>query len=165
MEYSKNIKDYNKFIDKLIAKGINNHDPNLTYWGYVISDFSNLFMVNRMFKPGMKFVDLGCGAGNILRFAKNVGYDVTGVEFDKSFKSYLKTYKHLIQDMTLLDNDFYKEFDVIYVYRPLKDNLKDYMNTVVSNMKVGAYIISPLDVIVHDELKFADIGVYQKIAI
>jgi len=83
MNESENIDSYVYHLNKLKHANLLSDDRNLSYWGnFPLSPFK-LHILYKVYKSGYKFLDLGSGAGQVLNFAKNIGYDVIGVEFDK----------------------------------------------------------------------------------
>lgn len=138
-----NSRDYLLFQQYITLKGATDRDRKKSYWGNVPVSSNNLQCLYNIYKPNMKLLDLGCGAGNVLRFAKNIGFDVFGVEFNKELTVYLGDYDYIHGDITKLSKDFYKKFDVIYAYRPLKKEFQDYVELIVNNMKSGSYILTP----------------------
>ncbi len=163
MNIFENIEDYNYYLKILIEDNKVDYSSDLNYWSNIPINDKSLHLLYRAFEDGYKLIDLGCGCGNILRFANNIGYDVTGIEFNNEYEEYLKPYNYYIQDITLLDNDFYEKFDVIYIYKPLKYGFKEYVNHIVSNMRIGSYIITPTYMIENINLKYVDIYMYERI--
>lgn len=138
-----NKQDYLVFIEYLKTNNLIDNRHTLDYWSNSPIDFSHLLPLYTIYQPGYKFLDLGAGCGNILRFAKNIGYDVYGVEFNTDYIPYLQEYNHRQADILTLNNNFYQEFDVIYSYRPLKDGFEAYIDKVIDNMKNKSYIVTP----------------------
>ncbi len=138
-----NNREYLLFIQYLEFKGLIDKKRNYNFWRNITINSSSLHPLYDIYKPKMKFLDLGCGAGNVLRYSSNIGYDVTGVEFDKNLTKYLGNYSYICQDITKLDKSYFNDFDVIYSYRPLKDTFKDFINIVIQNMKKNAYLLTP----------------------
>ena len=145
-----------------IHKDLINQDRDSKYWGFIPVRYSLLSPLYNIYTKGSKFLDLGCGNGNVLRYAKNIGYDVTGVEIDKSFEKYLTDYNYVINNIELLDNDFYKNFDIIYSYIPIKEGKCNYINKLVNCMKVGAYLVTPHTRVKDERLECIDMFVYKK---
>jgi SAM-dependent methyltransferase len=143
VDYISNGKDYLLYQQYLKEKGVFDYDKNHSYWGNVPITSPVLKPLYKIFKQGMKFLDLGCGAGNVLRFADNIGYNVKGIEFNAELLKYTGAYKTEIKDIRELDENIYSTFDVIYTYRPLKLELEEYLVRVIQNMKTGSFIITP----------------------
>lgn len=132
-----------------------NHHRFVPAWNSIniIDTLSYLrkLLIRRMPKESnmksVKFIDCGCGIGNITILAYAAGFDVTGIEYN------LATYKvaeRLRQpgskvirgDITTYGN--YADYDVIYFYVPMicSKKMKKFLNRAMNDMKVGAFIIS-----------------------
>jgi len=93
-----------------------------------------------------KFIDVGCGIGNILLIAEQFGFDVYGIEKDE-YPFQVAT--RLIGDNRVSQDDIwtydkYDAYDVIYYFRPFSDRepqLK-FEKLIEDNMKVGAILIA-----------------------
>lgn len=98
-----------------------------------------------------KFLDAGCGIGNILLIAKSMGFceDYTGIE---KFRIELNTGIKFIggnkKDLRIIKDDIlkfkrYHEYDVIYSYTPFADSSlqRKVLIKTIKDMKVGAIII------------------------
>jgi 2-polyprenyl-3-methyl-5-hydroxy-6-metoxy-1,4-benzoquinol methylase len=73
------------------------------------------------YQPGFKLLDIGCGIGNILRMGRSIGYDTTGVEINKKLEKHHEGLNVIYGDILSMPNyNFLKEFDVIYLYRPIE---------------------------------------------
>jgi len=162
MNESENIDSYVYHLNKLKHANLLSDDRNLSYWGnFPLSPFK-LHILYKVYKSGYKFLDLGSGAGQVLNFAKNIGYDVIGVEFDKQLVNV--SINTIEKDIRKLDKDFYKDFDVIYSYQPIKNNneFQNYLSVVIDNMKIGSFLITP-DFTVNNKLVIKlDNYLYQK---
>lgn len=139
-----NTVDYNNYIKTLESGSLINKDETLTYWSNYPINAGALSSLYKAFTTGSTFLDLGAGCGNVLRYAKNIGYDVYGVEFDSKYTASLQEYNFQQADITTLPDSFYSTFDVIYCYYPLKAGFAEYIDKVVTNMKPGASIITPM---------------------
>lgn len=143
MDFKSNELKYNEYIKTIKEEGMVDNSRELPYWGNIPIKSFYLNPLYEIYKPGYKFLDLGCGVGNVLLFAKNIGYDVFGVEFNYKYLNHLKGYKHLHYDITKLDGNFYNDFDVIYSYKPLKENFNNFLEDVISNMKENSFLLTP----------------------
>lgn len=161
MTLGDNCRDYRLFSMELGKQGLIDLDRTKGYWGNILVNDVYLNVLYQIYKPEMKFLDLGCGAGNVLRFASNIGYDVTGVEFNPELTKHITSHKVITEDITKLDLEFYKDFDVVYAYRPLKDNLNSYLKTVSDNMKLDSYLVTPDFKIENEKLKHIDVHMHQ----
>lgn len=104
----------------------------------------------------LKFLDCGCGIGNILMIASCTGFHATGIEHE------LDTYKlgrDILDNRSASKNDdrnnidiikgnilffrHYKDYDVIYYYTPIMNRQLQakFVRKLVKNAKIGAIII------------------------
>lgn len=141
MDYSENSRRYKEYLKQTSHLIDNNRET--TYWGNIPVRSRFLRPLHLAYKSGMRFVDLGCGAGNVLRFAHNIGYQVTGVEIDGKFIEYIDDFEWYITNMEDLEPAFYKRFDVIYSYLPIKEGKQQYLDKIVTHMNVGSFILTP----------------------
>lgn len=143
-----NNKDYCDYL--ICVNSIINNDINLDYWGYIPIPHYDICILYPLYERFncKTIIDLGCGAGNILRYAKNIGYETTGVDFD-DFSLYNKDHIFIQKDIRDLDIITYKQYDVIYIALPLKvgNGFEEYIQIVLDNMLIGQYIITPLYII------------------
>jgi hypothetical protein len=58
----------------------------------------------------------------------------------------------------------YKKYDVIYIYRPLKNGYDDYINLIIENMKVDSILITPMTLQNNPILKMVGLFMYQKLS-
>ena len=152
MKINDNILDYNRFLISIDRYELFNYDKTLNYYGNIPINVEELKCLYDIYKPEMKLLDLGAGIGNVLRFTNNIGYDVTGIEFNPDFEKYLKKFNYSIKDIKELGVSYFKNFDVIYSYKPLKDDFEEYLNMVISGMKSGSYLLTPDFKIKNDKL-------------
>lgn len=99
-----------------------------------------------------KFLDAGCGAGNIMLLAHCVGFDVWGIERDddtikiaRDLLHYTNLFKQGrgIIKADLADYKKYGEYNVIYYYQPMHSNkMAIFVNALCKQMKVGAIILA-----------------------
>lgn len=165
MEFKDNVIDYLDFVKEMKSKGLiqTEADQGSKVWNNIIIDVKYLKGLYKVYKPNMVFLELGCGVGNVLRFAKNIGYQTKGFEINNKLvhKSNNPDINH--GDITELPINMYKNSDVIYCYRPLKEGYDEYINMVVSNMKTGAILMTPMNFQIHDSLKMVGLFMYEKI--
>jgi len=136
------IDNYKSYVKN--NKTLSGAGSNESTWGNVESHYSDLLFLNSIYQKGYSFLDIGSGAGQILMFAKQIGYNVKGIEFNKAFKDVCDKngLDVVYEDLMSINLDFIKNFDVIYYYRLFKkdvDNNKS-LSHIVKNMKVGAII-------------------------
>lgn len=164
MLYKDNVIDYLLYTESMIQKGLidNSVDKESKFFNNIIIDVRFLKDFYKIYQPNLTFLELGCGVGNVLRFAKNIGFKVTGLEIDNN----------LIQDNTEVINmdilnypsENYKNYDVIYIYRPLKNGYDDYINLIVENMKSGSILVTPMTLQNNKILKSVGSFMYQKLS-
>jgi SAM-dependent methyltransferase len=163
MEYIENKKLYNNYVKHLKDVGLVNLDNTLDYWGFIPIDVIYLRCLYQIYADNNKFLDLGCGTGNVLNFAKNIGYDTYGVDFNNSLISNLSGHTCHNQDIRTLEDTFYSDFDVIYTYTPFKDGFSEYIDVVINNMKVGGYLLSPFFSVTNESVIKVNNFLYKKI--
>jgi SAM-dependent methyltransferase len=91
-----------------------------------------------------KFLDAGCGVGNIMTLASKVGYTVYGIEYNPEIARIAKRLSGgdvCVGDITTYTQ--YDKYDVIFYYVPIIDKVKmdKFCDTLAHQMKRGAYII------------------------
>jgi SAM-dependent methyltransferase len=101
-----------------------------------------------------KFLDAGCGIGNVLLLARAVGlgHEFHGLElFQDAFEAAIKftgarNDEH--SNVRVLKRDIlkfksYADYDIIYYFHPLRDGLKEieFEKKVENDMKVGAILV------------------------
>jgi len=139
-----------------------NDDAKSPYYGLisnsVVEVVSNLLKIyklthllpNRNKLSRRKFLDAGCGLGNILIAAQAIGFDAHGIEFDsKTFKLANKLFNGAagvtptIEKANMITYDKYDKFDIIYYYVPIRNReimTKAAIN-IMNSMKSGAIIV------------------------
>jgi SAM-dependent methyltransferase len=137
--YNKTNKDYHAFIPSCNTSGI----------------IKALEYVKRYLKAEMhpsdrtlKFLDCGCGVGNIMYLALQVDYDVTGIEYEafvyEAAKKLLRGYSHCrVLRGDILNYGEYNLYDVIYYYVPIQtlELMRKFSDKLIREMKVGAVVI------------------------
>ena len=107
-------------------------------------------------RSAFRFLDVGCGIGNIIMLAKYSGFrQAHGIEFDRSHENRFLYDKEDIlnkqsevqvfwQDAMKFTN--YGAYDVVYMYRPIHDYaMQRKLERIVSGtMKKGAYLLANL---------------------
>ncbi len=92
----------------------------------------------------IKFVDIGCGFGNVMLFAEQFDFQVFGLEKDEAS---LKVARSLFEPEQLIEADIrsfasYDQFDVIYYFCPLTEGEREFEIFVEEHMKKGAILIA-----------------------
>ena len=102
--------------------------------------FKHLYDINNDFK----FYDLGCGVGSVLYFLKKIGYkNPTGVEMNLDLKKYHNDLDVIYGDLLELDLSFLRDANIIYLYRPIKDEIlsSKLIDNILLNTKPGTIIL------------------------
>lgn len=161
MEYRDNKIDYNNYLDYLKSENLIDEDDSLDYWSNYPIDVDSLKVLYRIYKKGYKFLDLGCGCGQVLRFSNNIGYDVEGIDFNKKYDIYNKDYKYTNKDIRKIKS--FKKWDIIYLYRPSKDKDLDILiNKVIDGSNIGTLIVTPYYDIIDDRVEKVELYLYRK---
>ncbi len=113
--------------------------------------FEELLLVGRYLKDkhncqdldGFKFIDVGCGFGNVMLFAEQFGFDVYGLEKDEaSIEKALNFFdKEQIIKSDLFAFDGYIDFDVIYYFCPLAEGERRFEEFIEDEIRPGAILI------------------------
>lgn len=92
-----------------------------------------------------KFLDIGCGIGNIVLLALIVGFDAHGLEYNKKIYEVAKGLigKHRVFKGDMLDSKRYGEYDVLYYYVPIANCkvMDRFAGKLARAMKRGAYVV------------------------
>lgn len=101
-----------------------------------------------MFKnPRPRFIDCGCGIGNIIMLANQVGYACSGIEFDKDTCDIAKSivgYNSTIYKGDITRHKYYNQYDLIYFYVPIRNisKMEMFIRKVIKHSKLGAVLYS-----------------------
>jgi hypothetical protein len=98
----------------------------------------------------IKFLDCGCGVGNVVLLARMAGFDAYGVEYDEKTlnagRTFLKGFgedgeKRLFQG-DLLTFDKFGDYDILYGYCPLSAGAleREFEQRLAKQMKIGAMV-------------------------
>jgi len=97
-------------------------------------------------KTSIKFLDVGCGTGNVMAMAKSFGADeIKGIEINMDLKKYTKT--SIVNNVfyeDAMDFKYYDSFNYIYFLRPFVGE-KDMLNlfrTIVDRTSKNTIILS-----------------------
>lgn len=122
---------------------------------YTIVDyfrFLNEYIKNKNNEKCLKFLDVGCGVGNVLLFANEIfrwPIHAFGIERDKKLclmaRQFVDSYydSEYVFNMDAFNCKKYDKFDIIYYYCPIADvELQKKLEKLIEKkMKVGAYLI------------------------
>lgn len=104
----------------------------------------------------LKFLDCGCGIGNIMLIARAVGYEVYGIEYEKATCKIARdltwedtTPRRQKKNDAIIHGDItefehYADYDVIYYYTPIKnsDKREYFLKKLSNDAKIGGIILS-----------------------
>lgn len=118
------------------------------YCREVISPYGYLKILKYLFDYNntFKLYDLGCGIGNVLYFAKKIGFqNPIGIESQKEFKKiHDKLNLDIIYGNLLQMNlNFLQNADIVYLYKPIYDDslAKKLIDKLLENTKSEVIII------------------------
>lgn len=99
-----------------------------------------MLQIRKTFPEHKNFLDVGCGKGNILYLAKYANFRPKGIEFREEYKIFHNNI-NVFYGRAEEYEDYY-DADVIYLYKPLKNNEKmdALMDMIISKCKSGAII-------------------------
>lgn len=165
MEYKDNVIDYLDFVKKMKTKGLieSEVDKTSSVWNNLVIDVRFLKGLYKVYRPNMKFLELGCGVGNVIRFARNIGYNCIGYEINFNLIKDLGDNDIKLFDIRNLSKIEYENSDIIYCYRPIKDGYDEYIKNIISYMKKGSILMTPMSFQKDDNLKMIDLFMYEKI--
>jgi SAM-dependent methyltransferase len=129
------------------------HDPIVTPWmPYQPADFIGILwecMPEITYSVGTSpaFLDVGCGPGTKLDIAATLfGFDVHGIEIDRQMAAEAKhrfgVSKIRHEDAFMVSRGEYSMFDLIWLYRPLRDAISEARleQHIIEHMKPGAIL-------------------------
>lgn len=106
--------------------------------------------------PPIKFLDCGCGIGNIMLIAETVGYEVYGIEYEKAtckiardltwkpctVRGKKKNSSIICDDVTTFEH--YADYDVVYYYSPILKHSKrtQFREKLADDIRIGSIVIS-----------------------
>ena len=113
-------------------------DGSFKYIPYNIDSFTKLLPSNKKL-----FLDVGCGIGDKMMIATEMGYEAHGIEVDEVLFRIADKYLHNVQHVDAFEFNDYDKFDVIYMYRLYKDEekLKQLRDLIKSKKKETAIFI------------------------
>lgn len=116
----------------------------------------------RFVEREIRFLDIGCGIGNVVRTAQILGFNAEGLEYNKKIYEVAVRflgYSKAIKKGNMLTFKNYHKYDVLYYYQPINDSqvMRDFAKKLAKGMKVGAYVIP------HGANPFGDMKSFKKI--
>lgn len=112
------------------------------WWPFPVGEFVS-FMIEIVAEAhGREFLDIGCGPGTKLDLAAALfGLEACGVEVDAVMAGRASA-NHLVWNQDALEFPWYRDFDIIWLYRPFRDSEKEAKleQVILREMKPGAII-------------------------
>lgn len=95
-------------------------------------------------KDRIRFLDIGCGFGNVLLLAEQFDFAVYGLEKDRAS---IKVAREFFEPHQILEEDIkqfsgYADFDVVYYFCPLTEGEREFELFVENEIKKGAILIA-----------------------
>lgn len=91
------------------------------------------------------FLDIGCGIGNIVLLANEIGFDAYGLEYNSKIYNIAKRIisSHHIFKGNMTSFKDYGKYDILYYYLPMADGeaMTKFATKLAKAVKPGAYII------------------------
>jgi len=112
---------------------------------YILEVLFELYHYMGGYKYQHSFLDIGCGIGNIVLLAKQIGFNAYGLEYNKKICSIARRFigkSYIFRgDMTYFRN--YSEYDVLFYYIPIinPEAMRKFATKLSKAVKPGAYII------------------------
>jgi len=150
---SEAVRSYIRFISH--SYKIENHYKSragVNHFGFVPADTISIsYTLFRLYhqmeseRGKHKFLDIGCGIGNIVLLAHEIGFDAYGLEYNRKIynvaKGIIGKDRIFLGDMTSFRG--YGEYDVLYYYQPMVnfDAMNKFAERLIKAVKPGAYVI------------------------
>ncbi len=92
----------------------------------------------------LKFIDIGCGFGNVMLFAEQFGFSVYGLEKDEAS---LEIARDFFEPHQLIEEDLrtfprYSEFDIIYYFCPLTEGEREFERYLEEEIRPQTILIA-----------------------
>lgn len=117
-------------IGQVLADGDERYYPNASF--SILSFMKRLRWIRNLCGANSRFLDVGCGLGNKIWIAQELGFDAFGIEINPKYaeiaQGFLGTDRILIQDAMAFQD--YAKYDVIYFYNPMPS---DELETAIFN--------------------------------
>lgn len=100
----------------------------------------------QLWRPGLTFLDIGCGIGNIMLLAELLDFTIRGIEKDEYPFMIAKKLlgEEVVAQTDIWDFTGYAEFDVIYYFRPFSEKVLQtkFEAMIEDKLKVGGILIA-----------------------
>lgn len=116
--------------------------------------FSTIMKVSKGKKPKrVKFLDVGAGSGRVIKIAKELGFDVVGLEVITEVALQGRKIFDLSPDELIIgdafdvvNKNFLADVDIIYTYMPIRNSatMNKLRNHLYENAKMGCILVEML---------------------
>jgi SAM-dependent methyltransferase len=116
-----------------------------SYMSFSIDIFEKALSLITCVDTKLKFIDAGCGLGNMCGIASKLGFDAEGIELNPVLYNIAKQiYPELKFHCQNILNFDYSDYDVVYYALPFRnENLEKQLKEKIENeIKIGSYIIT-----------------------
>lgn len=125
-------------IGQVLSDQDTSYYPNASF--SILRFVATLKRVQHLCGKGSRFLDVGCGLGNKVWIAQELGFDAHGIEVNEK---YVEIARNLVSPQRIRCHDAttytdYGEYDVIYFFNPMPSGLLE--AAVLSGAKQGALI-------------------------
>ncbi len=110
-----------------------------------ISLARDLLRQQKKMRPGVSFIDVGCGIGNVLLMAELMDFKVYGIEKDEyPYKIAEKLLGDSVAQDDIWEFERFGDFDVIYYFRPFaeKNMQLKFEHMIEDRLKPGGILIA-----------------------
>lgn len=137
---------YFDLIRKQEKEGIvkRSKDSKNEHWDYTPIQSPFLHVLYDLYVEGaLTLLDIGAGHGNVLQYARNIGFDAYGIEEKNDYVN-KDDAKQLAINYSGYDiGKELSKFDVVYCYKPIGAGFDTMVSDIITHMKAGAWLIVP----------------------
>ena len=166
------VNDYNSFIRYSNRLSTSYIVKGKCHYGFIPSEntvdiIRTLIHIRNKFpdeQPTPKFLDIGCGIGNIVQIAYRLGFEAYGLEYSEKIYNVAKELTGQSPMSNVFKGDMlsfkkYHKYDVLYYYQPMSnvDVMSRFAKKLAREMKPGAYVIP-----VGTDLPFIESEIFKK---
>ena len=125
-------------LGQVLSDSDDRYHPNASF--SVLTFLAQLQAIQKLCGVGARFLDVGCGLGNKVFLARELGFDAYGIEVNKAYVEFAREFvgsnRIFCQDgITYPD---YKTYDVIYFYNPMP--ARELESAIINGARSGAVI-------------------------